>query len=234
MPVNCSLSLWSAQASFLDYSEIARIQSYHFHNGDLYEVHACKRPSLRSTPATYRIPDYSYIGRVQQQIFIFQWFIWKDKLHACKTAYIDYMYTDVGCPKNTIKLNHSLTHMPVKFSFYGQLHPLTLFRMIATSGTSKQVTLITGFSNTVNAQAGHFHYRVLLEISSNIPPKCYVSHIRSLIWVWTIVVLGTLHWLMRKCKLYACKLFSRVSTLFTHLILGYYIICAETILVTIY
>ena len=74
------------------------------------------------------------------------------------------MDPDVGCPQNTIKLNHSLTHMPVKFSSYDQLHPFTLFRKIATLGTSKQVTFITGFSNTVNAQAGHFHYRVLLEI----------------------------------------------------------------------
>ena len=61
------------------------------------------------------------------------------------------MDPDVGCLKNTIKLNHSLTHIPVKLSLYGQLHPLTLFRMIATLGTSKQVTFVTGFSNTVNA-----------------------------------------------------------------------------------
>ena len=171
---------------------------------------------------------------MQQNFFLFQWFIGNDKFHAYKTAYIDYMDPDVGCLNNTIKRNHSLTHVPVKLSLYGQPHPLTLFRMIATLGTSKQVTFITGFSDTVNAQAGHFHHKVLLEISSYIPPKCCVSHIRSLIWVWTIVILGTLHWLLRNCKLYACKLFSHVSTLFTHPILGYYIICTETILVAIY
>ena len=89
---------------------------------------------------------------------------------------------------------------------------------------------------TVNTQAGHFHYNYsgLLEISSYIPVKCCLSQIRSLTWVWTIVILGTLQWLMRNSKLHTCKLFSQVLTLFTHLSLGYDIICIETILVTIY
>ena len=147
---------------------------------------------------------------------------------------MDYMDPDVGYPKNAIKLNHSLTHMPVNFSLYGQLHPLTLFRIIPTSGKSKQVNFITGFSNTVNAQADHFHYRDLLSISSYIPVKYCLSQIRSLTWVWTIVILGTLQWLMRNNKLHACKLYSQVSALFTHLILGYYTICTETVLFTIY
>ena len=69
---------------------------------------------------------------------------------------MDYMDPDVGCSKNAIKLNNSLICMPVNFSFYGQIHPLTLFRVIQTLGKSKQVTFITGFSHNVNAQVGHF------------------------------------------------------------------------------
>ena len=54
--------------------------------------------------------------------------------------------------------------MPVSFALYGQLHPLTLFRIVQTLGTSKQVTFITGFSNFVNAQVCHSHLSGLQEI----------------------------------------------------------------------
>ena len=88
---------------------------------------------------------------------------------------MDYMDPDVDCSKNAIKLNHSLTRMPVSFSLYGQLHPLTLFRIVQTLGTSEQVTFITGFSNTVNAQVCHFRLSGLQEIITYIPvnrPLC--------------------------------------------------------------
>ena len=62
--------------------------------------------------------------------------------------------------------------MPVSFSLYGQLHPLTLFMIVQTLGTSKQVTLITCFSNFVNAQVCHFHLSGLQEIITYI----YVSN----------------------------------------------------------
>ena len=104
--------------------------------------------SLWSTPASFL--DFSKI------------------LHACKTTDMDYMDPDAGCSKNAIKFNHSLTCMPVSFSPYGQLHPLTLFRIVQTLGTSKQVTFITGFSNFVNAQVCHFHLSGLQEIITYI------------------------------------------------------------------
>ena len=81
---------------------------------------------------------------------------------------MDYMDPDAGCSKNAIKLNHSLTRMPVSFSLYGQPNPLTLFRIVQTLGTSKQVTFITGCSNTVNAQVCLFHLSGLQELITHI------------------------------------------------------------------
>ena len=66
-----------------------------------------------------------------------------------------------------------IIHSPASFSLYGQLHPLTLFRIVQTFGTSKQVTFITGFSNTVNAQVCHLRLsglqEILMYISVNRP-----------------------------------------------------------------
>ena len=115
-------------------------------------------------------------------------------------AYMEYRDPNVSCPKDAIKLNHSLNRMPANVFLCGQLQPLTLLRIIPTSGKFKQVTFITGFSNTVNALAGHFNCSDLLEISSCIPVKCCPSQIRSLTWVRAITVLGMLQWLMRNSK----------------------------------
>ena len=61
--------------------------------------------------------------------------------------------------------------MHVSFSIYGQLHPLTLFRIVQTLGTSKQVAFIICFSSTVNAQVCHFH----LSANRNFQNYIYVT-----------------------------------------------------------
>ena len=61
---------------------------------------------------------------------------------------MEYKDPYVCCPKNAIRLNHSLNRMPVNVFLCGQLHTLTLLRIIPTSGKFKQVTFITGFSYT--------------------------------------------------------------------------------------
>ena len=79
--------------------------------------------------------------------------------------------------------------MSVNFSICSQLHPLTLFRIIPTSGKSKQVTIITGFFNTVNAQAVNpvqwFTGNIELHTGTKFSQSNLVTHLsQGLFYYW--------------------------------------------------